>query len=147
MRQTFTTKIVVDGKEYANVEEMPPEVRAVYEDAMSFVADKDANGVPDILEGKGPGVWQGIQQAWSLARKVQRGGMSIKLSATRATTGPGAAAAPLASRPIAQRASDSPPRRRIEPTPAGGGLANQILVAIVVAIGVVLVLKLAGLIS
>ena len=48
------TKITVNGKTYASVEEMPAEVRQQYERAMSMLPDRDGNGVPDVLEGKGP---------------------------------------------------------------------------------------------
>jgi hypothetical protein len=43
-------KIVVNGREYASREELPPEVRKTYDDAMSALADKNGNGIPDILE-------------------------------------------------------------------------------------------------
>jgi hypothetical protein len=60
--------IVIDGKTYNSVEEMPPDVRQKYEAAMralgdangnripdafenvNILADKDKNGVPDIVE-------------------------------------------------------------------------------------------------
>lgn len=50
MNQRF---IVIDGKTYKSVEEMPPDIRAKYEEAMRNL-DKDRNGVPDMLEGKNP---------------------------------------------------------------------------------------------
>src|SRR5258706_1051087 len=46
MNQKF---IVIDGKTYKSVEEMPEDVRRKYEKAMQ-VLDKNQNGVPDILE-------------------------------------------------------------------------------------------------
>jgi hypothetical protein len=60
--------IVIDGKTYNSVDEMPPEIRQKYEQAMrslgdansnqipdafetmNIFADKDADGVPDVLE-------------------------------------------------------------------------------------------------
>jgi len=39
------------GKAYTSVDDLPPEARAKYEKAMSALADKDGNGIPDILEG------------------------------------------------------------------------------------------------
>src|SRR5690349_2530393 len=60
--------IVIDGKTYQSVEEMPPDIRQKYEQAMrslgdvnsnripdafesmNILADKDKNGVPDVLE-------------------------------------------------------------------------------------------------
>ncbi len=46
-------RIIFNGREYANADEMPPEARAAYEQAMSVFADADRNGVPDIFEGAG----------------------------------------------------------------------------------------------
>ena len=40
------------GQTYNNPDEMPPEVRAAYDKAMEQI-DKDHNGVPDFMEGKG----------------------------------------------------------------------------------------------
>jgi len=42
--------IVIDGKTYKSVAEMPEDVRRNYESAMSQLGDKDRNGVPDVLE-------------------------------------------------------------------------------------------------
>lgn len=42
--------IVIDGKTYKSVEEMPEDIRRNYESAMSQLADKDRDGVPDALE-------------------------------------------------------------------------------------------------
>ena len=42
--------IVIDGKTYKSVEEMPEDVRRAYESAMSQFADNDRNGLPDVLE-------------------------------------------------------------------------------------------------
>jgi hypothetical protein len=47
-------KIVVNNTSYNNIEEMPPEVRQAYERAMGILADKNGNGMPDILEGALP---------------------------------------------------------------------------------------------
>ena len=45
------TRIVFNGQEYSSPEEMPPDVRQVYDRTMSTVlADTDRNGVPDIFE-------------------------------------------------------------------------------------------------
>ena len=42
--------IVIDGKTYKSVEEMPEDVRRNYESAMSQLGDRDKDGVPDMLE-------------------------------------------------------------------------------------------------
>jgi len=47
MNQRF---IVIDGKTYKSVDEMPPDIRAKYEEAMRNL-DKDRNGMPDLFEG------------------------------------------------------------------------------------------------
>jgi hypothetical protein len=51
-RASFSTgRIKVNGKTYKSVDEMPPDVRRQYEQAMQrMMADRDRNGVPDILE-------------------------------------------------------------------------------------------------
>jgi hypothetical protein len=46
------TSITVNGQTYSSIEEMPPEVRRQYEFAMGLLADKDGNGIPDVLEGR-----------------------------------------------------------------------------------------------
>ena len=43
-------KIVVDGKEFNGIENLPPEARAKYEAAMAKL-DANQNGIPDFLEG------------------------------------------------------------------------------------------------
>jgi hypothetical protein len=46
------SRIVVNGREYGSVEEMPPDVRQAYERMRSAVVDSDGDGVPDRFEGK-----------------------------------------------------------------------------------------------
>jgi hypothetical protein len=43
-------KIIVDGKEVDGLENLPPEARARYEEAMSKL-DTNRNGIPDFVEG------------------------------------------------------------------------------------------------
>jgi RNase P/RNase MRP subunit p29 len=45
-------KIVVNGREYGSVEEMPPDVRQAYERMRSAFVDSDRDGVPDMFEGR-----------------------------------------------------------------------------------------------
>ena len=45
-----STKIIADGKTYNSLDELPPEIRAKYEQAMSSM-DANRNGVPDFMEG------------------------------------------------------------------------------------------------
>ncbi len=43
-------KIFVDGKEFHSLEDLPPEARAKYEQAMGAL-DANRNGIPDFVEG------------------------------------------------------------------------------------------------
>jgi len=45
-----STKIIADGKEYSSLDELPPDIRAKYDQAMGTL-DSNRNGVPDFLEG------------------------------------------------------------------------------------------------
>ena len=45
-------KFVVNGKTYTSLDEMPPDIRQSYEQAMGLLRDENQNGMPDILEGK-----------------------------------------------------------------------------------------------
>jgi hypothetical protein len=49
----MSTHITINGQTYPSVEAMPPEVRREYEVALSLLADRNGNGIPDLLEGKG----------------------------------------------------------------------------------------------
>jgi hypothetical protein len=48
----MSRKIIINGREYSSVEEMPPDARQQYAKMMNMLADKDGNGIPDIVEGK-----------------------------------------------------------------------------------------------
>ena len=41
---------IVNGQSYASLDEMPPDVRQNYEQAMAIWADKNQNTIPDTLE-------------------------------------------------------------------------------------------------
>jgi hypothetical protein len=43
-------KVLFDGREFNNIDELPADARARYENAMGTL-DKDRNGLPDLLEG------------------------------------------------------------------------------------------------
>ena len=85
--KTFT-RITVNGKTYSSVEEMPPEIRQQYEKAMSMLADKNHNGIPDVLEGsavEGNGVRTVVNQksihlGTISARSDSSGGGGITMS-------------------------------------------------------------------
>ncbi|HET6822348.1 MAG TPA: hypothetical protein VFH34_06845 [Anaerolineales bacterium] len=42
--------IVIDGKTYSSVEEMPPDIRKKYEQAMQSLGDANNNQIPDAFE-------------------------------------------------------------------------------------------------
>src|SRR5215208_1377402 len=42
--------IVIDGKTYNSVDEMPPEIRQKYEQAMRSLGDANNNQIPDAFE-------------------------------------------------------------------------------------------------
>ena len=42
--------IVIDGKTYNNIEEMPPDIRQKYEQAMRSLGDANNNNLPDAFE-------------------------------------------------------------------------------------------------
>ena len=46
---TTSTRIVVNGKEYGSIEELPPDARIRYEQAMGEM-DRNRNGIPDFAE-------------------------------------------------------------------------------------------------
>jgi len=52
-------KITINGHEYDSPEQMPSDLRQLYESAMRqalpALKDQDGNGVPDLLEGQGSG--------------------------------------------------------------------------------------------
>ena len=47
----MSLQINYNGKTYNSLEEMPPEVRAAYQQAMALLADQNGNGMPDFLDG------------------------------------------------------------------------------------------------
>jgi hypothetical protein len=44
------TKIIVEGRAYDSIDDLPPEYRARYEQALGAL-DKNRNGLPDVVEG------------------------------------------------------------------------------------------------
>ena len=156
MDTKLTRKIVINGKEYASTDEMPPEIRALYEKAMETFADRDGNQVPDFLEGKGPGVWQSAKQMWSLASEARKiginqvtfsGGDAIEVntrssSAAESTRGE----APRVEAPRAEPPAFSIPATSspLEPTAAGGGGARSFFALIALIGGALYVARQLG---
>lgn len=50
MESSTWTEITINGKTYHSVDDMPPDVRAQYEQMEAMFADKNNNGTPDIAE-------------------------------------------------------------------------------------------------
>jgi hypothetical protein len=50
MESSTWTEISINGKTYHSVDEMPPDVRAQFEQMQGMLVDKDNNGIPDIAE-------------------------------------------------------------------------------------------------
>lgn len=50
INMTSSMSFVVDGKVYQSIDELPPQAREKYEQAMGSI-DKNRNGLPDFLEG------------------------------------------------------------------------------------------------
>lgn len=48
-----TTKIVIQGKEYNSIEELPPELRVAYQKMIDLLGDNNGDGFPDILQSGG----------------------------------------------------------------------------------------------
>lgn len=51
-RTSRTERYVIDGKEYDSLDEIPEAERRKIEAHMSMLADRDGDGVPDILQGR-----------------------------------------------------------------------------------------------
>lgn len=47
------TSFTINGKTYRSLDEMPADVRRQYDSMMQLMADRDGNGVPDIVERPG----------------------------------------------------------------------------------------------
>jgi hypothetical protein len=61
----MTTRIIFNGQDYSSTEAMPDDVRKLYQQALSQLADADHNGIPDVLERQGAGAGSviGIQNS------------------------------------------------------------------------------------
>lgn len=47
----MSSKIIFNGKSYDSADEMPADARKAYEAVMGVMADRNENGMPDMLEG------------------------------------------------------------------------------------------------
>ena len=62
-------KIIFNGKSYNSVTEMPREVREAYERINKCFEDRDADGVPDVLQNQG---LQGLGQAFGMIGEIAK---------------------------------------------------------------------------
>lgn len=74
-------KIIVDGKEFDGLENLPPEVRAKYEEAMGKL-DANRNGIPDFVEGITGTTNQNVMSVSSQATETARGSAPLPVSPT-----------------------------------------------------------------
>ena len=74
-------KIIVDGKEFNGIEDLPPEVRARYEEAMGKL-DADRNGIPDFVEGMINTENQNVMSASSSVMEAPRRSTSLPVNQT-----------------------------------------------------------------
>jgi hypothetical protein len=74
-------KIIVDGKEFNGIENLPPEARARYEAAMGKL-DANQNGIPDFVEGMIKTTNQTSSSSTSFAAETPRSSTSLLASPT-----------------------------------------------------------------
>jgi hypothetical protein len=76
-----TMKIIVDGKEFDGIENLPPEARAKYEQAMGKL-DANRNGIPDFAEGMIHSTKQNVMSVSNSAMETPRRSTPVQVSAT-----------------------------------------------------------------
>ena len=76
-----TMKIIVDGKEFNALEDLPPEARARYEEAMGKL-DSNQNGIPDFAEGMISGTNQNVMSVASPTPAAPRRSSPLHVSPT-----------------------------------------------------------------
>lgn len=74
-----TMKIIVDGKEFNGLEELPPEARARYEEAMGKL-DANRNGIPDFAEGMISSANQNVMSVSNTAAETPRRSTPLPVS-------------------------------------------------------------------
>jgi hypothetical protein len=137
-----STRITINGREYASVDEMPPDVLAIYQQSMSMLADRDGNGVPDILEGGNVKITGGenFKLISAVSRKITVNGKSYErfedlpaeLQQKLRDSGIGAQAAP--SSPV--QTNQTARQFRPMPAPQEGFSAMTLLIAFLAAVAV-----------
>jgi hypothetical protein len=76
-----TMKIIVDGKEFDGLENLPPEARARYEEAMGKL-DANRNGIPDFAEGMIAGANQDVMSVSSTVAETPPRSRPLPVSPT-----------------------------------------------------------------
>jgi hypothetical protein len=76
-----TMKIIVDGKEFDGLENLPPEARARYEEAMGKL-DANRNGIPDFAEGMISAGKQNVMSVSSQSVEAPPRSSSLRVSPT-----------------------------------------------------------------
>jgi hypothetical protein len=74
--------IVIDGKTFNSIDEMPPDIRKKYEQAMSSLRDSDNNRIPDAFENGdifADGDWDGIPDAFENMSSAATTASSMKI--------------------------------------------------------------------
>ena len=74
-------KIIVDGKEFDGLENLPPEARAKYEEAMGKL-DANRNGIPDFAEGMFNTANQNVMSVASTTVEAPRRAAPLPVSPT-----------------------------------------------------------------
>ena len=76
-----TMKIIVDGKEFDGLENLPAETRARYEEAMEKL-DANRNGIPDFVEGMMGNTNQNVVSVSSMPAEAPRHSTPVPVSPT-----------------------------------------------------------------
>jgi hypothetical protein len=76
-----TMKIIMDGREFDGLENLPPEARAKYEEAMGKL-DGNRNGIPDFAEGMLNATGQNVMSVSSPIVERPRGTAPLSTSPT-----------------------------------------------------------------
>jgi hypothetical protein len=74
-------KIIVDGKEFNGLEDLPPEARARYEEAMGKL-DANRNGIPDFVEGMMVGTNQNVMSVSDVGPATPRRSSPLPVNPT-----------------------------------------------------------------
>jgi hypothetical protein len=78
-------KIIVDGKEFNGLENLPPEARAKYEEAMGKL-DANRNGIPDFAEGMFQAANQNVMSVSAATAEAPRRSSSSPMPVSPAVT-------------------------------------------------------------